>query len=134
MAKRIFISYRREDSTHAVHAISAQLGARFGPSQVFMDVRSIAPGDSWPQRIQDALTSSTVVLAVIGPKWLMSHDQYGRRRLDLKNDWVRQELALAIKEKLPSGSCVPFGSASTPGRSPSTVAPGVGGAAELPVA
>jgi pterin-4a-carbinolamine dehydratase len=101
MAKRIFISYRRKDSMYAVHAISAQLGARFGPSQVFMDVRSIAPGEQWPQRIQTQLTSSTVVLAVIGPNWLMSQDPSGRRRLDLEDDWVRQELALAIKEKLP---------------------------------
>ena len=102
MAK-IFISYRRADSVHAVHAIAAQLGARFGPSQVFMDLRSIAPGDQWPRRIRTELTSSRVVLAVIGPEWLKSHDEYGRRRVDLEDDWVRQELALAIHKKGSSG-------------------------------
>lgn len=101
MANKIFISYRRADSFHAVHAIASQLGARFGPGQVFMDVRSIPPGHSWPPRLRRELSSSSVVLAVIGPTWLKYKDQNGQySRLRLKHDWVRQELAMAFKKRL----------------------------------
>jgi pterin-4a-carbinolamine dehydratase len=36
---------------------------------------------------------------LIGEHWLTSHDQYGRRRLDFPDDWVRLEVSLAIKKK-----------------------------------
>jgi hypothetical protein len=38
------------------------------------------------------------VLVVIGPGWLKSFDQWGRRRLDLEGDWVRREIVLALTE------------------------------------
>lgn len=33
---------------------------------------------------------------IIGPRWLEARDQYSRRRIDQPDDWVRQEIELAL--------------------------------------
>lgn len=53
--------------------------------------------DDWPQRIESALRSETVVIAVIGPTWLRISDEYGRRRIDKGDDWVRNEIRYALE-------------------------------------
>src|SRR5262252_303451 len=95
MSNRLFISYRREDTSDAAQAVYAQLTTYFGWGQVFMDENAIQGGDAWPDRIRTALESASAVIVLIGDKWLMSHDQYGRRRLDLDDDWVRLEVSTA---------------------------------------
>jgi pterin-4a-carbinolamine dehydratase len=95
---KLFISYRRSDAIDAVRALYFQLRLRFGLSQVFMDVSAIGSGDVWPQRLKLALQDASVVLVVIGPTWLKSADEYGRRRLDTDTDWVRKEVESALSE------------------------------------
>lgn len=46
------------------------------------------------------LDRAQVLLALIGRDWLTAHDQAGRRRLDLKTDWVRAELTRALKRNI----------------------------------
>ena len=92
----VFISYRRTDSQQAAFGLYFQLRARIGAGSVFMDRSGISPGDIWPERLRDLMNKATVVLALLGPGWLKSADEYGRRRLDLPNDWVRNELLSAI--------------------------------------
>ncbi len=92
-----FISYRRSDSAPTARALHFQLRLRFGSRQVFMDVGHISPGDVWPARLRRALDKATLVFAVIGPNWLTTADEFGRRRLDAPHDWVHQELSLALK-------------------------------------
>lgn len=94
----VFISYRRTDARNAVRGLYFQLRLRFGSGQVFMDVSSIKPGDVWPERLKRAVNKSTVVLVVVGPDWLKSADQFGRRRLDSPDDWVRIEIEAALDE------------------------------------
>ena len=60
-----------------------------------MDVRDRL-GVKWPQRIQEELEASDVVVAIIGPKWLSAKDQHERRRIDQEDDWVRRELEIAL--------------------------------------
>jgi pterin-4a-carbinolamine dehydratase len=72
----------------------------FGASAVFIDTDAIRIGDEWPTRIENALQRATVLIATIGPDWLHLADEDGRRRLDLPDDWVCNEIKYAINHKL----------------------------------
>lgn len=94
---RIFISYRREDSEHAVGRLADDLRQRFGAdNQVFLDHASIVPGSDFFDSLQQALAECAAVLVVIGPGWLDAADRRQRRRLDLDDDWVRNEVAACL--------------------------------------
>jgi pterin-4a-carbinolamine dehydratase len=101
MPPLVFISYRRTDSQQAAIGLYVQLRARIGPGAVFMDRSGISGGQIWPERLRESIHGATVVLALIGPGWLRSADEYGRRRLDNPEDWVRIELAAAINSGRP---------------------------------
>ena len=64
-SKRIFISYRREDSTGFVRALLAPLRARFGRERVFKDTDNIPPGQDFVKAIRRELETCKVLLAVI---------------------------------------------------------------------
>lgn len=96
-----FINYRRSDAAQAAQGLYAQLRARFGPTHVFLDVGAILPGALWPNRLREALDDADVVLSIIGPRWLTAANEYGQRRLDNSDDWVRNELAYTIKQQKP---------------------------------
>src|SRR5687767_6931159 len=95
MAKAIFISYRRSDSQHAAFALADRLRWAFGEEQVFFD-RGIRTGNAWPDELKAGLEAAEVVIVVMGRTWLTSADQWGRRRIDDPNDWVRREICTAI--------------------------------------
>src|SRR5690242_7175518 len=96
-----FINYRRSDAPQAAQGLYTQLRARFGPSHVFLDVSAILAGALWPDRLRESLDSAGVLLSVIGPRWLTAANEYGQRRLDDENDWVRRELERAIDHNKP---------------------------------
>ena len=93
----VFVNYRRDDSSSESLAIFNALRQEFGENSAFMDISSLEVGVLWPEEIQSTLNGSKVVLAVIGSNWLRAgSDEWGQRRIDRENDWVRQELAMAI--------------------------------------
>lgn len=94
-AGRVFISYRREESSGLAGRLYDRLADRFGDDQVFMDVDTIALGADFVEVITEAVSSCQVLLAVIGPHWLTITDQEGRR-LDDPDDVVRLEIATAL--------------------------------------
>ena len=97
----IFISYRREDSADSTRAIYESLVPKFGKERLFLDVEAIKPGSDFRDAIEESLTSCGVFLAVIGPEWLSikpDNDPSGQRRLDHPGDYVRQEVATALKK------------------------------------
>jgi hypothetical protein len=57
--------------------------------------------DDWPDQIDKALASATILLPVIGRNWLKIADDYGRRRLDRADDWVCNEIRYALQKRLP---------------------------------
>jgi hypothetical protein len=97
LATEIFISYRRSDSEGHARALHGYLEEWFDPELMFFDRESIESGDEFPARIREAVQRARVVLALIGPSWIDAKDQAGRRRLEQENDFVRQELALALQ-------------------------------------
>lgn len=94
---KIFISYRREDSSAATGRLADLLKRKFGSRRVFMDIDSIDPGIDFVKSIEEAVESCLVFLPVIGSRWLTAADDKGRRRLDDDHDLVRAEIAVALK-------------------------------------
>ena len=94
---RIFISYRREDTQHAVGRLTEDLGKHFAEGQVFTDVTSIDPGIDFEEALEKGLDTCAAMLVVIGPKWVAVSDRQARRRLDSPDDWVRQEVAESLR-------------------------------------
>ena len=92
-----FISYRRQDSSAASRWLSQTIQRTFGPVSAFIDSDSIRMADDWPERINGALRSATVLIAVIGSSWLRIADEYNRRRIDKEDDWVRNEIRHALE-------------------------------------
>ncbi len=62
-----------------------------------MDLTGIAPGMDFGVRIEEAIGSSHVFIALIGNRWLDIADPDGRRRLDDPADPVRLEIASALR-------------------------------------
>ena len=101
---RVFISYRRSDSSGHAGRIYDALCHRFGRDSIFFDVDSIAPGRDFVHALEDTLDQATVVLVVIGPGWVDAEDGSGGRRIDDPSDYVRREVAQALargEDKLP---------------------------------
>jgi hypothetical protein len=96
----IFISYRREDSAGWTGRLAETLKERFDPQSIFMDIDTIAPGVDFNEALQKAVSSCNVLLAIIGPTWATVTNQSGTRRLEDPNDWVRVEVAAALKRKI----------------------------------
>jgi hypothetical protein len=96
----ISMSYRRGNSAIAGR-IADRLRLHFGTQSVFMDVRDIAAGHDFRQRIKEALASSQVLIAVIGPRWLNPPKREGHRTtIQDEQDWVRIEVETALQKKL----------------------------------
>ncbi len=121
---RIFLSYRRQDSSGHAGRLYDALAARFGESNVFMDVGTIDVGTDFEQAIHSAIESCDVLIALIGPKWLSATGQDGKRRLDDPRDYVRIELESALARKiLVVPACVQEAEIPAPDDLPSTLAP-----------
>lgn len=93
----IFISYRREDTAAYAGWLFQTLKAHFGEDQLFRDIDNIAPGDRFPEVIEDAIASCDVLVALIGEKWLTVMDDNRRPRLNNPTDYVRRELVAALR-------------------------------------
>ncbi len=96
----VFISYRREDAEDSARALYESLVREFGKDQLFLDVEAIAPGSDFREVENRSLDECAVFLVVIGPTWLeikAADDPQGQRRLDNPSDYVRQEVARALK-------------------------------------
>ena len=96
---RIFINYRRQDSEGYVGRLYDHLLQRFRPEDIFMDVASIDPGKDFVVELENAVAACDVFLAVIGNRWIDITDENGERRLDQWNDFVRIEIASALKQE-----------------------------------
>jgi hypothetical protein len=111
---RIFISYRRSDSESFSGRLRDRLRAEFGKRSVFLDTTTIPGGARFDTTITQNLSGCKVVVAVIGKTWLTCVDDQGNRRIDNPQDWVRQELALALKNENALVIPVVFGGAAMP--------------------
>jgi hypothetical protein len=113
-AHGIYLSYRRTDSAAYAGRLFDHLSRQFGPGSVFMDIQGgIAPGQDFARAIESALNACDAVLVVIGNSWTSSTGKDARRRLDDPKDWVRLEVAAALRRNvlvvpiLVDAACLP---------------------------
>jgi hypothetical protein len=90
----VFMSYRRDDSPGHAGRLFDQLRSSFGSDEVFMDLTGIPGGGELLPVIKQAIHSAKVLVVVIGPGWNRN------RRLYAEQDWIRQEITLALKHKI----------------------------------
>jgi hypothetical protein len=100
MSGQIFISYRREESRWSARSLYDRLSGRFDRKQIFMDIDAIALGDDFVKAIEKTVGECDVLIAVIGAHWVTSTDEQNGRRLDNPEDFVRREIATALKRDI----------------------------------
>lgn len=98
MPGKIFINYRRDDVPGDARGVRDALAARFGKSSVFMDVDNLIMGQRFDIELNKALDQCELFLAIIGPRWL---DLFKARSVSRERDYVRAEIAEAIKRRIP---------------------------------
>ena len=97
MSRDVFISYRRDDAASEAGRLADAINHHFGEESAFLDTSDTRVGENWPEALRRGVEGASVVVAVIGPEWILARDEYGRRRIDDTDDWVRQELQLALE-------------------------------------
>jgi hypothetical protein len=100
-AMKVFINYRRDDSAAYAGRVHDRLVPEFGRDRLFMDVAGIRPGADFVNVLGDEVAKCDVLLALIGPRWIDARDENGSRRLDSASDFVRIEIATALKRDIP---------------------------------
>ena len=98
---KIFISYRRADARGVAGRLGDSLGQYFGDNRVFRDIEDIAGGADFGDVIEANLANADAVIVLMGHNWLSITDSEGRRRLDDPNDWVAEEISIAIQSGIP---------------------------------
>jgi hypothetical protein len=99
--RKVFICYRRNRSAADAGRISDSLEHAFGRDHLFIDVDSIPLGANFVEVLKEEVAKCDVLLAIIGLDWLDARDEDGRRRLDDPNDFVRVEIATALRRNIP---------------------------------
>jgi hypothetical protein len=97
----IFINYRRDDAPGVAGRLFDYLALKFPRRSLFMDVDAMKPGMDFAKQLDTQVSQCQVLLAVIGPHWLDAKDKAGQRRIDAEKDYVRIELASALKRDIP---------------------------------
>lgn len=101
LTKKIFISYRRDDSADISGRIYDRLAHHFEKGFVFKDVDSIPFGLDFRDVLGNALKECDVFLAIIGKEWLNLKNANGVRRIDDPEDFVKMEIESALQRKIP---------------------------------
>lgn len=97
---KVFISYRRDDASANAGRLCDWLKRQFGEKNVFLDTESIAPGDTFPRVLEQRLSESDALVAVVGPKWATIADKAGNLRIADPKDFVALEVATALKREI----------------------------------
>jgi hypothetical protein len=101
MRGRIFINYRRGDTSAEARSIYQRLERSFGSKHLFMDVDSILKGHDFKLILDETLSTCTAMLVIVGRDWVSATDANGKRRLEDPDDFVRLEIATALKRNIP---------------------------------
>ncbi len=98
--KKIFISYRVQDTSADTGRLVDTLKQVFNEDQIFMDIEKLEPGVDFRLALAKSLDTCDVLFAVIGPEWVGTKDTNGNPRIKQPEDWVRIELETALKRDI----------------------------------
>lgn len=90
----VFINYRTGDGEEAAALLEKGLSDRFGRERIFRATTSIRPGQVYPKELLNAVSSASVLLAIMGPDWAQDP------RLRENGDWVRREILEAYDARV----------------------------------
>lgn len=96
MPAQIFISYRSVDGMDKATALARDLGAVFGPEQVFLDKDDLSGGSAWRDEVQSAIEQQPVLLLLMTPQLLGATSASGTLRIAEPDDPVRREVSAAL--------------------------------------
>jgi len=118
---RVFLSFRKADSRLLRDRVYQTLADRFGAGEIFKSGESIPAGADFAGILRRQATECELMLVLIGPAWLDISDDDGKRLLDRPHDWVRVEIATALRAgnrvipvllgdatMLPDGPALPY--------------------------
>lgn len=88
---RVFVSYRRSDSSAIAGRLCDRLRAEFGKRNIFYDVDSVDYGVDFRDVMVEKLARVDVVLVLIGKRW-------DPQRLHASTDYVRIEISEALRQ------------------------------------
>jgi DNA-binding beta-propeller fold protein YncE len=94
-APKLFICYRREETAAHAGRLYDAVAARFGESNVFMDIE-LEPGIDFVDRITEVVGACQVLLVVVGPRWATVSNGESRPRIADREDFVRLEVEIAL--------------------------------------
>lgn len=98
--EKIFVSYRRDDNRWATGRICDRLNRYFGAERVFRDIEDIKYGSHFPQRIEETIQNSALMLVIMGEQWLTLTGDDGTPRILQDGDWVRNEIEIAMQHEV----------------------------------
>ena len=98
--KKIFISYRRNDSAVFTGRLFDRLIEYYGPDSVFLDIDSIPNAVDFREAVKSHINNCGVFLAIIGKQWVGPLG--GGRRIDDPEDHVRIEIEQALANNRPT--------------------------------
>ncbi len=94
---RIFLSFRKPDSRWMRDRVYRALSDRLGTDEIFKSGQSIPPGADFAEILRRQAAECEVMCVLIGPGWLNARGEDGVRLLDRDHDWVRVEIATALR-------------------------------------
>jgi hypothetical protein len=108
---RVFISYRRGDGDFYADSLFDRMMAGVSDVAIFRDTDTLKPGMVYSEKIDQTLRTCDFLLVVMGKKWLNAVDKEGVRRLEKSDDWVRLEIAAALRHGTTVVPCLIGGAA-----------------------
>ena len=93
----LFLSYRREDNSHAVGRIYDFFVEHFGPTEVFFDVEDIPAGSEFKKYLKGAIRSTRIFVPIIGQRWADAN--WNPQKPEVFEDMVTMEFATALEFK-----------------------------------
>lgn len=88
----VFVNYRGTDEKAATY-LDNELTRRLGQGAVFRDAR-MPVGTEYPPELLERARTCPVMISIIGERW---ENTFGLRLLNDPGDWVRREIAIALK-------------------------------------